>query len=80
MEIHSREEAFTPLWLSNQESIKIMMCVPHQEIKGNIIKNKKVKGETNTHLNTDMQILNSTVEAKMTETELSTNGTVCGKQ
>ena len=49
----------------------------HVKIKGNIIKNKKVKGETNTHLNTDMQILNSTVEAKMTETELSTNGTVC---
>lgn len=37
----------------------------HIEIKGNIIKNKKVKGETNKHLNTDMQILNSTVEAKM---------------
>lgn len=53
------------------------MYVPHQEIKGSIIKSKKVKGEMNTHLNTDMQVLNSTVEAQMTETEQSTNGTVC---
>lgn len=30
------------------------MHVPRQEIKSNIIKSKKVKGEIDTHLNTEM--------------------------
>lgn len=35
-------------------SIRMMMHVPRQEIKSNIIKSKKVKGEIDTHLNTEM--------------------------